>query len=306
VKAECIFKGDINFIEKKIEVELNFKEQEKVNIALDILPDNKFKLDAKLNRFKIGNSCLSSNLASEGVMIQNKNGEWIGVKGSINTRYSLLNFKPSKEISGYFELEGPSLSIYFLIWENLRISGEISLEAPYNLNLSADIIDMDINELVLLLGINLEGISLSGLVNGQVKVEGTISVPKIKGELRLHKGNIETLKYNTILANIEGLYPSLKFVDSNIFQEDGQRYSLIGKFNLKELDNLNSPVHNIQLIPLVEDNFSWQAWTIRKQKKYGRDDDSVEFEYQLKEDRPFRMRLREDEEIFSLEHSLRF
>ena len=303
--AKCVFKGEINFIEKKIELELNFKKKEGVIIHLNFLPDDKFSLSAKLNHLRIANSCLSTELNSQGEIMRDRNGEWIGLKGSIQTNYSLLNFKPSKEINGYFKFKQSSLSIYSLIWKNLRISGEISLEIPCRLNLSVDIIDMDINELASLLAINLEGISLSGLVSGHVEIEGILPVPEIKGELRFNNGNIETLKYNAMLINIDGVYPILKFVDSNIFEKNGQIYYLIGKFNLKELDNLTLLTHNLKLIPSVDDDFSWQAWTIRRKKSYGQDD-LVEFEYQLKEDRPFKMRLREDEEIFSLEHSLRF
>jgi len=305
VNAKCVFRGDIDFLQKKFELELNFSEKEKAIVQLNFLSSDKFSLSVKLDHLRLANSYVSTDLASEGAIIRNTNGEWISLKGMIQTNYSLLNFKPFKEMSGYFELTKSSLNIYSLMWGDLRITGNINLGTPYRLNLSIDIIDMDSRELALLLGINLEDFSLSGLVSGQVKIDGAISAPNVKGELRLKSGNIETLKYNEILVNIEGIYPLIKFVDSNIFEKDGHIYSLVGKFNLAQVDNLASSSHDVKLMPLADDDFSWKAWTIRRRRFYGQDD-SVEFEYQLKEDRPFKMRLREDEEIFSLEHSLKF
>jgi hypothetical protein len=305
VYAKCVFRADADFLKKNFELEMYFKGRESVRLNLNVLPSDKFSLTAKLNHFKLFNSYLSSDLTSEGLIIRDGNGGWKSFRGLIQTNYSLLNLKPFKELKGSFEFDRSSVEIESLLWGNLRIAGQLKFGIPYSVNLTVDVIDMDINELAVFLGVDLTDLSISGLVSGRVNIEGEIPNPRITGELRLMDGNIGELKYSEILVNIMGIYPVLKFVDSNIFEKDGYTYSLTGRFNMQELGNLTSPSHDVRMIPLVDDDFGWQAWKIRRKSMYGQDD-LLEFEYKLKENRPFKMRLREDEEIFSLEHSLKF
>lgn len=304
-EAKCIFKGDLDFMQNNFALELNFKEKEKLAVELNFLPDDKFILKSKLDHIQLLNSYLTTELISEGSVIKNNKGQVEGLNGEIKTNYSLLNFKPISEISGYFELTKSYINIFSLLWGNLRVSGKINFDNQPRLDLSVDVIDMDINELAELLGADLGNLSVSGLVNGKVKIDGLISSPQIKGQLRVANGNIDTLEYNEIVINIEGMYPLLKFIDSNIFEREGYVYALTGSFNVEELDNINSSSHKIKLTPLSNDDFSWQEWKLRRQKSYSQDG-ALELEYKLKEDQPFKMRLRDDEEILSLEHSVKF
>ncbi len=80
--AKCVFKGEINFIEKKIELELNFKKKERIIIHLNFLSDDKFSLSAKLDHLRIANFCLSTDLNSQGEIMRDRGGVNIRFKES--------------------------------------------------------------------------------------------------------------------------------------------------------------------------------------------------------------------------------
>ncbi|MDP2939596.1 MAG: hypothetical protein Q8O13_05945 [Candidatus Omnitrophota bacterium] len=301
----CMFQGDANFLQRIFQMQINFRGNQKFTTQLKLLANNNYYFNANLEHIKVSHLDLSTSLESTGLVYKDSSGSLKSLKGWFWSNYSLLNYKPFNEMSGSFELNQKQLSLVTFSWGNILVSGNIDLISPFNLALVLEIDEMDVKELALILGLPIEDLVLEGLVKGKLKIEGNLSNLKLRGKLWASNGNIQDIKYSDIFVNLEGAYPKINIIDSGIIDEDGMAYNLEGKLDLRELNNFNSQQHSIKIYPSEEKGFNWQSWKIRRKQMFGSDDE-LEFEYKLKPNRPFGLRFKENQEIFGVEHKIKF
>ncbi len=305
----CFFEGNVNFIQRIFQMQINFKGNEKIATQLKFLPDDSYYFNANLEHIKIANFDVSSNFESSGRLLKDDKGKGKGkvFKGWFWSNYSLLNYKPFREMSGAFELDQKSkrLSLSSFAWGGLEINGSIDLTTPFNLNLVLVIKDMEAKELATILGISTEDIEIGGLISGKLKIEGVFSNPKIRGQIKASQGIINEFKYKDIFLNLEGSYPLLNIVDSRIIEENSMPYSLAGKLDLRGLNNLKAQGNSIKIFPSEKNSFNWQSWNIRR-KLMSDSDDKLELEYKLKPNRPFGIRFEDNQEIIGFGQKIKF
>lgn len=275
----CTFSGQADFSNKDIQLEIVFKEKEKIVNSLKIAGDA-FYLNSQLEHIKINQADLTTNLESSFYIEKNAVGKIQSLDGIVWTKYSLLNYKPFREVVGSFHFKEGKLIIEKVTWAEMSFSGQLNLKAPFDLDFTVEINDMDINTLVPLAGIKSDRLFLSGLVSGKLRVFGRLNGIQIKGQLYSKEGQIEDFAYREANINFGGFYPLLDIVDSSISDEQGYVYSLVGRFDLLEINNFTSSQHQISVSPFSDSNFNSQAWTIRKEG-LGRDSE-LEFGYRLK------------------------
>jgi hypothetical protein len=303
----CNFHGDINFAQRIFQMQINFKEKEKVDTVLKLLGNDNYYFNANVQHIKVSNFDLSTNFESTGRLLKDNKGGFKTLKGLFWSNYSLVNYKPFREMSGTFELDKNlnRFTINSFTWGNIELNGSIGLIYPHDLSLVLAINDMDVSEFAIILGVPIEDLDLEGLINGKIKIEGFISSPQIKGQLRASNGNINELRYSDIFVNVEGSYPLINIVDSGIVEEGGTPYNLEGRLDLRQLNNFNSPSNSIKVNPSSGKGFSWQSWNIsRKQNNFS--DDRLKLEYKLKPNRPFGIRFEDNQEILGVEHKIKF
>ncbi|MFH1655475.1 MAG: hypothetical protein ABH954_02565 [Candidatus Omnitrophota bacterium] len=295
-------KGDLDFLKQVFRLDMDFQEKSKLNTDVN-LEDDKFSLISKIHHLKLNDHDFSAELTIQGEIVSHEGSKYL--KCSLNTNYSLLDYKPFKDIAAEFMMSKEHLIISTLRWGRSSIIGDISLVEPHDVNLYAELKNVDIDELADLIGFDQEDITLSGLVDGFLRFKGQLSNLKINGQLKANDGDIDGLLYREILVKVDGIYPVINLFDSEIIEADGIIYNFNGRVNLAEINNLYSGEHNFTFLPKTSgDESGWHKWTIRQDESRGR----LEFEKRFKSGRPDSLRLRDDEgiDMLGVEQTLKF
>ena len=300
----CTFSGQADFSNKDMQLEIAFKGKERIINSFKVVGDA-FYFNSQLEHIKINQADLSTNLESSFYIERDAAGKVRNLKGLVWTKYSLLNFKPYNEVVGLFHFKDGWLTIEKLTWAGMSFSGQLSLKPPFDVDLSIEITDMEINELAPLVGIKAERLLLSGLVSGRLRLFGRINAVQLKGQLRSKEGQIEDFVYRDANINFTGHYPSLDIVDSSISDERGYIYNLVGIFNLNEINNFTSSQHQISVSPFSLQDLNTQGWTIRRKEGLGKDSE-LEFGYRLKPKQPSDVLSGEREGMLGIERKHRF
>ena len=118
------FDGRIDFFSQYASFIFDLKEQGILSAAGNKQGDN-YNIHLSLKHIRFGNSDISCDFYSSGIIIKAENGKIKAVKGKAWTQASLLNFKPLKEFSADYEINDSGLTIKALSWADIEIKGEI-------------------------------------------------------------------------------------------------------------------------------------------------------------------------------------
>lgn len=301
------FDGIIDFQNKGISFNLDLKEKGKLEFSGGIDGDS-YRIKISLRHIKFGKSNLVTDFYAQGIIVRDaKTAELKGVKGKAWTQNTLLNFKPLKEFLADYEVSNSRLTINASSWADLGLKGYIERGAYYDLLLT--IKEMPLRDLAGLLGVNPDEVGLSGVVSGEASIRGKHdeAAPggvKIEAKLTARKGSVSNLKFDSATLNMEGVWPVLRFVEAKVIEPEGVAYELQGKFNLKELSEFNSSQHEVSVC-LANNAMRLQDWIIKR--RHGSEGlEWLEAEYPIKEHQAFKMRIKDQEEIFGWERTVKF
>lgn len=311
------FDGKIDFLNKGLSFNLDLKERGRLEVSGSVEGD-RYNFKLALRHVKFGKSDISTDFYAIGTIVQAQGGSLKSIKGKAWTHASLLNFKPLKEFLADYELNNSRLTINSLSWADCQLKGQIDISTMLNVNsersrtidrdgaidLSLTIREMDLKDLAGLLGVNPEDVELSGLVSGQVKIKGPRNAVKIEAKLIAWDGRVEMVKFNSARMDLEGIYPNLRFVNSQINDAGGVVYELKGKFNLRALSEFNSSEHQVAVYS-ANNAIRFQDWVIKRQPdNKGRE--YLEAEYPLKKNQALKMRIKNEEETLGWEKTVKF
>lgn len=300
------FDGIIDFQNKGINFNLDLEEKGRLEVSGGIDGDS-YRIKISLRHIKFGKSNLVTDFYARGIIIRDAaNAKLKCVKGKAWTQNTLLNFKPLKEFLADYEISDSRLTVHALSWADLGLKGYIEKGAYYDLLLT--IREMPLRDLAGLLGVSPDEVELSGVVSGEASIRGkrdeAADGVKIEAKLTALKGSVSNLKFDSATLNMEGVWPVLRFVDAAVIEPEGVAYGLQGKFNLKELSDFNSSQHRITVCT-ANNAVRLQDWIIkRRQGSEGRD--WLEAEYPIKDHQAFKMRFKDQEEIFGWERTVKF
>ncbi|MDP3142379.1 MAG: hypothetical protein Q8N14_00305 [Candidatus Omnitrophota bacterium] len=303
VETVCTFKGNVDFLSRNIQLEINFSGKEKILSSFTWGNDAAF-LNSRIEHLRINQADFSTELESS-FFIENPPGNKQNIKGLIWTRYSLLNHKPFREVAGSFKIKEGRLFIEDLTWSEMRFSGQVNLNAPFDLDVSVDIADMDINELAPFAGKKPGEVYLSGLISGKIKLFGYLKRLQVKGQLRSQEGEVQDFIYRDAGINFSGYYPVVDIEDSAISDERGYIYNLAGRFNAGQINNFTSQEHQIKVSPFSQQDLKSQNLMIRRKEELGSDSE-LEIGYRLKPRQPYEALYGEREGILGIERKHKF
>jgi hypothetical protein len=190
------------------------------------------------------------------------------LRGKIWSQNSLVNYKPIRELFSHFEVKGDQLFLHSLSFGNIVCQGRVELDFPYHLDWKAALYEVDMEDF-LNFWVRDNEYESSGTVSGEISVSGTLGSPVLKGSLESHNGFIESLAYNTIYLNAEGIYPKMQITHSTISKTDGVSFSFEGPFDLSGQGSLKKQILALTFAPLVSDSLSERAWTIKRFRQKG-------------------------------------
>lgn len=246
------------------------------------------------------------------------------VLGRLKSSGTILGRRPFKELEGEFFIEDSVLTITALrLGSDYVLSGSVGLEKPYVIDLALDIKDSELSQF--------------GTINGFVKTKGPADDLVTVAKLECGSGRLGNLDYESMNVNLRGRGSVLKVVDSRILRKEGY-IGISGEVDIKKLWS-QEPLNGLAWA-CGNEAIVWNGWDILKQtdsqefqmkkgigqqkefmvtfKGYLNDEQSwqdaqglkqnetVGVEYNLDEVKSVKMQLKGNEEVFSLEHKVRF
>lgn len=254
------------------------------------------------------------------------------LKGSLRTQTLILDYKPFKDIALKWILKNKELFITdFELGDAYRLFGKIKLNKPYRADLNLSINNAELTDWFIFSNPSYAA-SVSGLVNGKVKMEGPIGALVTDGRLNIKEGNISDIKFNAINFNLKGKGPILVISDSRIFK-DGGFLSMDGEVDLRKFGKRNL-LENLK-IATDQKVIVWEGWDITKSpseimakkgisedvavnfktyvtagNKNGLDDEDkkseVGLDYKIKKDDSINLRMKDDSTFVGVEHKMKF
>lgn len=202
-------------------------------------------------------------------------------KGILN----IANFKVGSEIEGYGEVRQAPSDYIFLQW------------AVANLDLKEYFAAKNVNE------------DISGVVNGKFTLKGPMKEARFLAHFDVQNGNINDLKFDSIIANLDGKGPVISVADdSRILKENGYM-GLGGTIDLSKLKEKKA-FEGLTFGP-GENFFAWEGWNVMQAAEKS----SVVAEKYLDED--FRLSFKsytenqeeqkkQEKHFFGVEHKVKF
>lgn len=256
------FTGNINLLEKKVDVALKLSDGSVFQAELLKNPENKFYLTGKVDHLKIPQFDISTIF--EGLIDINtdENGT---IKGSFKSSYSLINYKPVGALAGQFEIKGGRLFLESVFWEEMMLDGSLSLLAPYDVDVSVRLSHVSLEELSSAASSSGDR-PFKGLVSGVVHLTGSMDQPFLKGRLEASDGTIQDFEYDKLAVNFEGAYPTLHISDSQVTQTDGLTFNMDGNINIDNPYDLLGEMFALKLSPLIAETATHREWTIKRKE----------------------------------------
>ncbi|MBF0385508.1 MAG: hypothetical protein HQL27_06510 [Candidatus Omnitrophica bacterium] len=266
----CSFSGKLNLKEKTGEVSVPFKDKGLIIGRYKEDSKGKYSFLLSLDHASFSLFELSSEIFAN--IIAEEKGNF---KGEIKSRYSLLNFKPIKELRGEFSIEDNKFYLKDFSFANISGAGFLSLEEPYKLEVALNLESVDINDLIDIALPDNNSFSVGELF-GKIKATGNIKSLFLQGRVQSRNGFIKNLNYDELTLNLEGLFPNVRVVDSKITGTDGLKFSLQGSLDLSSEKSLAQQIKAFHFLPLVKKSDSEVEWTIKSNKE---DDSLTELKY---------------------------
>jgi hypothetical protein len=206
--------------------------------------------------------------------------------GEVRGRYTLVNYKPVRDLYLKFALRDRKLIIDRFWTGSLLASGEIELLGEHRSNLSLEIVSSDLERFFGLFQDNsaLRVPDVSGIVTGALTLTGPLLKPFVKGHLAAYNGCFKALCYDTILLQLEGTFPRIQLNDSMVTHADGFSFNIAGSVDLSDLAHVPYQVRQLRKVPIIAQGKDRREWVFKRLRD---DRDSVtEMKYLwLKDDR---------------------
>ncbi|MBI5199616.1 MAG: hypothetical protein HZA09_06350 [Nitrospirae bacterium] len=305
-----------------------------INIVADF-KEQKFLVHGKIDHVDIGNFDVLTEIELTGEIFE-RSAEERTCEGNLTTSNTIVNYTPFREFKGHYKLSRDAFTLSSLKFgEEYILSGKVSLTRPFLSSLSLEVKGATTSDLIVFLSDRKPGEEvLSGNLNGNIKLDGTIRNLKGKGHLESSKGNIGTIRYESANINVDILGPIVTVRDSRIYMKEGYRI-IEGEIDIRRLGKANA-LKNVRVVS-DEKTMMLSGWDIAKKdetmgfslgKDIGEDihinfknfmnndllfnpnrdkgQQEVELEFKVNGKESLKMRLKEQEETLSLERKYRF
>lgn len=299
--TEIAFSGHLDFSKNQFDVVFDLEDQGAVSLNAQKISDNDYNLQINVERLKASDVNFSSEIESAIKFVSGEDD--LNLRGRINSRYSLFNFKPTRELSGYFEIKDKKLHLKKLSIGHILCDGSVGLSYPYAIDLDFSLSDIEMDDFLNFWMKN-KGYSSGGGVSGEIKAAGTLERLLLKGSLESYQGFVKDFEFDSIRLNIAGIYPEMQIAQSTISKTTGLSYALDGPFDLSNQKNFKKQITSLSISPLVSDSQSESEWTI---KQYRQDDSSTtELKYLLRKGDNMGLSGDEESDMLGLERTVEF
>ena len=295
------FDGNVDFINKKFDVSLRFNDGSFISAQSLPTSANDFSLTVKIDHLKTKIFEISTLLKAEMRTAEDSKKQHF-LKGTVESRYSLISRKPAREMAGSFEIRNNRIYLYSVSWGDMVIDGYIGLSAPFETDLILKFNDMSGNDFFMLTGCS-EDLKMPSLVSGHIQLTGLADKIFLKGGFVSYTGIVGDLKYDNLMINFEGIYPKVRIIDSKIIETDGLSFNLEGEYDLTKKCDPEGALSGLRASPLIDDTALHTEWTIKEKKQS--ETSSTGLKYLLKKETDKDLS-GQDSGMLGVEHTIKF
>ena|GEM_PF-1787269 len=305
-------------------------EVSKVGIKGDFSSFPYFTLNINADHLKLYGFDLLSNYNVKGKFNYSEENRLNSIIGELATSCSIINYSPIRELKGNYEVVDNKIKLKAVNYGDVAsANGVVSLIPPNEVDLYIKFKGTQLGSLTdLTLGKGM----MSGLAFGDIHFYGDLSSGlKMDGQLEFLNGNISVIKFDSAKVNLKGDGTVIELVNSKVYSQ-GAALDLEGRIELKEIgtpkafkdiqlrsDPRTVVLAGVDLIKGLEDENIVIGKDIGEQfrvnfKAYASGDlseerpksDEMELEYKLGGPKSIKLKLKEDEDFFGVEHKVRF
>lgn len=257
------FHGSLDFDKQDFSLSFNLGQHDILKARASQMEEKDFHLKLDVDHLKTPIFELSSEIESLIAVLNKEHPMDTKIYGKLWSKYSILNYKPIRELSGDFEFEGGRVELKNVIFGSMECNGYFEIFPPFKADITFSLTDVPMEDfLAFWTGQSLY--EASGKVSGDIRLSGNFRKPLLRGNLLSQNGLIKELKYRTMKLNIEGVYPAMEISQSFISQADGLSFSFSGPINLSDKNNFKKQIKALALVPMVRDSSDKVEWTIRR------------------------------------------
>jgi hypothetical protein len=335
---ENIFVREEDFIaQKKVFLDFpNFLTESEIDksISLDTtFFNNGYTFsEFRINELELKDMIISAEVVVKGKLVKDKEGSHIGFSGKILSKNITLNSEPFLPLRMSFDIKDNELDIKALsLGKSYKLGGKVMLTGPFKTDLRLDIIRLDMrgaNSSSRIKGRNV----MFGIVNGTIYIKGDLGGNIFsQGSIESRNGTVGSIGYDVVTVRLEGFGPIINIVDSSVKQDSG-KLTIEGYVDLRNIAKGNlfdglrvksdmktiawdgwaitkKGTDQLSMKKDVSDNMQVGFKTISRQPLTTYDDtqnpEEMSLEYKMGLQN-LKMKLKENEEFFGIEQSVRF
>ena len=300
----CPFAGKIDFGEKKFDFKMDLGNKSSISFEGTTLSKDNYNLLVNIDHLKTPLFDLSTEFETLIAVVNKGKTLEETLQGQIKSRYSLINYKPFEEVSGFFEMRNKTLYVDSLSLGGVNLSGYIELFSPYKIDLSVLLKEIKMGDFLAFWGAQ-EDLASHGLVSGQIFVYGVLDQLGLKGNLASYNGFVDQLEFDSIVLNVDGIYPIVRLDNSRVSQTDGMTFNLEGDLDLTQKEKFESEIAALKKLPVVSSDESSLEWTIHRRES-SPTSSATEFKYFLRKESLNMGPMKDGPDLLGVERSIKF
>jgi len=272
------FEGSINPQTGEFKLDIDLSDKSTIK-ASGLKVDDDYRLALDLEHFQLPYFEISSQIESSITIDPNSTELIPNLFGKISSQYSLIDYKPTKELSGHFEIKDGRVYFNSLSFADIAWNGFIGIRSPYDIDLAFEIDSIPMVDFLDFWARN-NTYSSSGSVTGEIRLKGKLNDLNLSGNLQAYNGNIGKLRFDSIQLHASGPYPVINVFNTAISKTNGFSFMVDGPVDISDKVNFKKQVKALNVSPIVSDTATKTEWTIKRLKS--KDLGSTEFKYLLR------------------------
>ncbi|NQV04300.1 MAG: hypothetical protein HQ532_02275 [Candidatus Omnitrophica bacterium] len=275
---------------------------------------------------------ISGDFFAKGRIVKDEKDQSLGFKGKLSSKNITLNSKPFLPVRASFNIKEGELEIEALrMGKAYELKGVVGLVTPHKADIMFKINRADMRDLSKVSKMKNRDVAF-GIVSGSFHIKGDLAGNIFsEGTLESRKGRLGAIEYDIVKIRLEGFGPIINIVDSS-FKENSGTLTMEGYVDLRNVSK-GGMFDGIRVRSDVK-TIVWRDWDITKdgadelrmEKDVG-DNMRVGFKTVARDPLPsyresenseeislkynvgmenLQMKLKDNEEFFGVEHSVKF
>ncbi|HLF18234.1 MAG TPA: hypothetical protein VI749_04980 [Candidatus Omnitrophota bacterium] len=276
-KELLTFSGSVDLTQNQFDIDVTWEDQSFIKAKGLKTVGKDYLLTLDIEHMKSPYFDLSSQIQSS--LIFDKAGS--AVSGELSSQYSLIDYKPTKELSGRFEIKGDRVYLTSLSFSHIAFNGFVEFMDPFAVDMLVEMDQLPLEDFLDFWTPHSK-LDSSGVVGGEIKLAGTLDKLQMRGNLQVYDGHIENLLFDNIHLNAQGVYPLLQVAQTSVSKADGVSFMVDGPVDISDQLNFKKQIKALHISPLVTETATKKEWTIKR--LHGTEMGSTELKYLLRKD----------------------